>query len=459
MKSYTKKEMKKILQRDLTIPCQVEERMEKAYCMMGAGRRRTVHRKSLKRLALTAAAMTMLAATSLGVLAASGFFTKQVTEEKEKLSYKFDVNYDLTSYEVKVTPGYLPEGYTESEEGKYDRDGQQKNGISICGVNAAWLASQPEVLDVENLKELEKTTLDGMEAHVLTLDWDSERTAYAFDKRIYLFNPEEGYVVVVYGGNDLSLDELKKTADHLKVEVDTSQPVAYEEQAEKDRAAQEEEKAWEEKMARRKQGADPEQVASIGEAFESPDGARVSVISAKLSDSLGEYQNQKENFFDYEGEIAWWVEGDGSLKPYERLTLDWESGQEKAREEIGQKILEVTCQAVNPTDQTIDFWAGGGKLTSMSKRADGSYAYPDTYTEPLDLDHGLVQSERYPVYFSAPQNTGENRNHFFFRELKPGESMEYTLLYFVDEDGTGSMYLNYNTSDDPAEDFFVNISQ
>ncbi len=31
-----------------------------------------------------------------------------------------------------------------------------------------------------------KTTLANMEAHVLTLDFDSSRTQYGFDKRIYL---------------------------------------------------------------------------------------------------------------------------------------------------------------------------------------------------------------------------------------------------------------------------------
>ena len=83
------------------------------------------------------------------------------------------------------------------------------------------------MLDAENLMSLEKTTLDGMEAHLLSLEYDKDRIQNTFDKRIYLFNPQEGYMVVVYGGNDLPMDELKKVADNLEVTVDKDEPVDY----------------------------------------------------------------------------------------------------------------------------------------------------------------------------------------------------------------------------------------
>ena len=101
---------------------------------------------------------------------------------------------------------------------------------------------------------------------------------------------------------------------------------------------------------------------------------------------------------------------------------------------------------------------GAGRLSRMEAQADGTYKYPDFYTEAVDQDHGLIQSEASPVWVDKPQHTGENRNHFFYRDIQPGETLEYTVLYVVDEDMTGNMYLNFNSSDEHEYDFFVDIS-
>jgi len=457
MKRYEEKEVKRILRQELVIPKEVNEKVLEAYGMLSGKSYQTAKRRSCRKWVLVGAAAAMLAASTLGVMAANGFFTKEVTEQGENLSYDFQINYELTPGEVTVTPGYIPEGYQKFEEGKYDKDGQHKNGISICGVNATWLANQPDILRTEELKELEKTTLNHMEAHVLTLNWDTGRNAHGFNKRIYLFNPEEGYVVIVYGGDDISRKELKKVADNLEIQVDHNHPQAYasQEEREKEQAAQEE---WQARQAEaRERGASPEQVKLPGETFcqNSQEKVQTTVEIVRLVDSLEGYD--QAYFADYE-ELSHWVKEDGSLKSYERLTFDNDTQKEIAREEVGQKFLEVKVKAENLTDEGIEYWAGAGLLGRMERQEDGTYVYPDTWTEALDQEHGLFQIERYPVYFDQARHTGEDRNAFFFRDLQPGETLEFTLLYLADEDMTDSMYLNYNVSGDVSEDFFVDVS-
>ncbi len=458
MKGYSEKEMKRILRQDLVLPEEVNDKVYGAYSSLSGQEYRPARTRSYRKWLLVGTAAAMLAVTSLGVLAANGFFTKQTVEQENKLSYDFQMNYELTPCEVKAVPGYIPEGYTEYGEGKYDKDGEHKNGISICEVNAAWLNAEAEFLQVENLKDLEKTTLANMEAHVLTLDFDSSRTQYGFDKRIYLFNPTDGYIVVVYGGNDIPMDELKKVADNLDVTVDESQPLEYadKELKAKEDAAKEEYEARQ--KAARAKGAGADQVAQIGEVFQNKihSGVETTVVSARLVDSVEGYA--KENFFDYDGEMSYWVNEDGTLKAYERMTCAQESMEEVSRETTGQKILEVKFKAENQSQKTVDYWMGAGRLSRMEAQADGTYKYPDFYTEAVDQDHGLIQSEASPVWIDKPQHTGENRNHFFYRDIQPGETLEYTVLYVVDEDMTGNMYLNFNSSDEHEYDFFVDIS-
>lgn len=457
MKGYSEKEMKRILRQDLVLPEEVNDKVYSAYNSLSGQEYQPARTRSYRKWLLVGTAAAMLTVTSLGALAANGFFTKQTVEQKDKLSYDFQMNYELTPCEVTAVPGYIPEGYTEYEEGKYDKDGEHKNGISICEINAVWLNEEADFLQVENLKNLEKTTLANMEAHVLTLDFDTSRTKYGFDKRIYLFNPTDGYIVAVYGGNDISVDELKKVADNLEVTVDGNQPLEYaDKELEAKEAAAEEYEARQ--KAARAEGAGADQVVQIGEAFQNKidDGVETTVVSARLVNSLEGYA--KENFFDYDGEMAYWVNEDGTLKAYERMTCNHESMEEISREMTGQKILEVKLKAENQSQETVDYWMGAGRLSRMEAQADGTYKYPDVYTEAVDMDHSLIQSEASPVWVDKPQHTGEDRNHFFYRDIQPGETLEYTVLYVVDEDMTDSMYLNFDISDEYESDFFVDIS-
>lgn len=453
------REVKKILKTDLEIPEVVEDKMKESYQMLGirTGRRTTV--KTYRKLVTVAAAAAMLAATSLAALAANGFFTKEVVEQDQKLSYQFEMNYELTPYAVEAIPGYIPEGYTEFENGKYDRDGQHKNGISICEINAAWLAEQPEALDVAELKSLDKTTLNGMEAHLLTLNFDSERTQYGFDKRIYLFNPTDGYIIEIFGGNDISMEELKKVGENLEITVDQSTPVNYTPQSE---IADQEEAGLEVEERYRQMylaGVEESSILQAGDTFRKEDiyGKEVdyTILDTKVADNISEIEGyDARNFFSYE-DVQPWILEDGTLKSYERITyqksedgtVDQNSG---VTETAQQKFLILKGKMKNNGSEAAEGWACG-TITNLVPKADGTFAYHNIWSEPYDLDsHQFADG---PLYFDQSQyrdEPEENRSHFFYYNLQPGEEISYTLVWMADADRLDNAFveMNYSGMDD-----------
>lgn len=47
------------------------------------------------------------------------------------------------------------------------------------------------------------------------------------------------------------------------------------------------------------------------------------------------------------------------------------------------------------------------------------------------------------IYFDKSPYAGELNSHFFYRELGAGETLEYTLLFVVDEDRLDNLYLGF----------------
>lgn len=476
-KIYRESEIRAILQQELSTSPQVEQKIQEAYSYIrntakapktnsaicqfpeksagSAGQSSPVKAKSARKacrfLAPVAAAAILLAASVTVIAAINGFFTKATNQSDDSIAYEFQINYELTPCAVTVTPHYIPEGYQESEPGslKYDKDGLGQNGISLSVITANYLSYDQETLDVGSVKELESTTINGMEADLVTLNYDTERTSRTFDKRIYLFNQKEGFVGVVYGGNDLSMEELKKVAENLEFTV-TDQTLPYEDpqivRAEQDDEAQE--MTSEEQRQRKKweTGVPSEQIFQIGDTFAwgtDSDQTSVTVLGAQICDSVSDLP--AENFFDYET-IQNLLDADGTLKPYERVSgtiPSYGEYTETSRELADQKFIKVSLRAENTSNDTQDYWAGAPVLTWLGAEENGFYAHADTYTEPLNSqEYGLAEKDS-PIYFDQSPFAGTMDSHFFYRELAPSESLEYTLVFIVDADRTENLYLNF----------------
>ena len=477
-RKYSKKEMEQILSRDLEISVHTEQKIQDAYNQIrqrsGYQVGRKVRHGHFGRYAAAAAVMGLLGVSSVTALAINGFFEKTVEQEGDTLSYEFQVNYELTPTAVAMEPGYIPEGYEQVEEFKYDKEGYRQNGISLAVAAANYLDVYQDSLNVDSVKELEKKTINGAEAHLITIDYDQERVTRCFDKRIYLFHPEEGFVGIVYGGNDISMEELEKVAAGISY-TKTDEPLEYVSEEEKTSEEEAMRQYLEKEQAIREYGVPAEYVFKTGESInpvldhagayleawqdtapfgeeykaelENTKGIRITVRDTELLDSAEGLP--PENFFDYD-RVSGVLNEDGSLKPYRRITLrTLENGEQEeiSAEEAQRKLLKVTLEATNLEEETADFWAGEAKLAYLTEREDGGFAYPELWYEPLNGQEDHIEGDiGSPIYFDQSPLAGQQSGHFFYRELAPGETLEYTLIYVVDSDRLEDLYLQFGTS-------------
>lgn len=506
-KRYSQEEMKRILRQDIGTSDITEQKIQEAYAFIrstGNMPAQIKRRPAFKKWMVLAAAVGLLGVSSVTALAINGFFTHESVQEEDSLTYTFEVNYELTPHVVEITPGYIPEGYEQFEDGslKYDKEGYRQNGISLGVVTANFLDAESTFLDVDDVKSVEDTVINGMDAQLITRNYDPERETRCFDKRIYLFNEEEGYVGIVFGGNDLTMEELVKVAESLTFTV-TDEELEYESSEEKE-AQKAAYLAYEQEQKEiQEYGVPQEYIYQVGDTFNyqydfaqaqyelfekdekyraqfgednaeenmryyaASKGTEITVTGVEVLDSAADFP--AEGFSQYE-EIAKHLNEDGTLQPYQRVTYKTgEDGEdmELSRDEVTQKFVRVTLRAKNLGDETEDFWAGEAELTQLEPVENGRYQYPSASTKALNCqEYSLASDDGTAVYFDQSPYAGELNGHFFYRDLAPGETLEYTLLFTVDEDKTDNMYLRfgemYGTMDWEHQIFhvrYVDISQ
>ena len=414
-------------------------------------------RRMPRRWAVLAAA-AVLAVSSVTVMAINGMFSKTVEQSEDTLTYKLEFNYELTPNVIDTEPGYVPEGYEQQPGHKltWCADGSWQNGFTIYTVTANYLDQQAGLLDVDNVENIEKSTINGMEAHLITLKGAAAKGSKYMDKRIYLFNENDGFVCILFGGNDLSMEELVKVAEGLQF---TKQEETLEYVSAEDLEAQERsiEQANEELQARLEAGVPQKYIYDVGDSFEiknqfldpeqekAVNTTRITVKSAEVIDSIADYP--KENFFNYDEDIAPKINEDGTATSYARVTGDGESDAEETTENVNRKFLKVTLTAENISDAAIDFWAGAPKMAYLDPVEDGNYKYDTTSTMPLNGWSESIGYDDRAIYFDQSPYAGKLNPHFFYRDLEAGETLEYTLLFAVDEDRLENLYLAWGTSE------------
>ena len=63
-------------------------------------------------------------------------------------------------------------------------------------MNMVNIDAQKEMLDFSRVEQVEKTTIQNMEAHIITYQ---ERDKYLTGEDLFLFDPEDGYVIRIFG--------------------------------------------------------------------------------------------------------------------------------------------------------------------------------------------------------------------------------------------------------------------
>lgn len=465
MKQFSEKEMKKALRNELEISDTVEQRMQETYEMLGAGEHRKVYRPMRGRRWTVVFAATMLAvSTSVIALAANGFFTKEFQQNGKKSAYKFEVNYELTPYDMEAELKYLPEGFalkdsTSPYGGKIKND---ETGANIgCYVYNAAQLDEMEELKFANVTSVDKTEIQDMEAHIVTMQGEVST------REILLFNEQEGYVAAIYCIEEepnVPLSELKKTAEHMEITKLETQ-TAYLSQKEKEQREKGRKQA-EAQMAREfAGGVSKENICEPGEELsdryakeniengfgteEQWGDIRFTVQDVEIRDSLPLTEFGPENYADYENEVKMWVNADGTLKPRERKRYKIDeygiTAEEAYMTEQGvkSKYVLVKMKAENMLNTGKDNVYVAPMMKYLTEEADGHYSYPK---ERFDTKNYGLQSEL-PVAFDKFEgaDSREDKKEFLMRNMGAGEELEYTLVYIVDEDRLSDMYLCFFT--------------
>ena len=436
-----RKNENRILNQDLVIPEETQRKIEAAYDIVRArnraaqdGREKiSCPRRVWKPSAAVVLAAAMILICGLGVAAAVGHFTKQVEETDSTASYTFEVNYELKPVEVTAVPEYLPEDMTVADGGKYGSGKEDGRNITVWAMNMADIDYYCRTMDFTGVEKVEKTTIQGMEAHLITYQ-DAEK--YRKSKDIYLFNPEDGYVLWVWGDYAVSMDELAKVAEGLTITVTENPELAYmteEEKTEEARLDKEAQEAWEAAVDR---GVAPEDITAVGETLDALylTGASYTVEEAAFYDSLYEVPGYNpEGVCDRE-ELEAWLNEDGTHKPYLRYTLD-ENAQIVEEKEMGVKFLAVT--ATVRQEKAYDEWDNGtpfdAVLIRLEENENGRLVQAsDRYAAVPSEDYSL-QRDGSCFYLNQTADT-MNDPQYFWRHMEAGDSQTYTMVFAVDED-------------------------
>ena len=441
-----------ILKQELEIPPKTQQKIEAAYDIvraranerqktgdrMGEMAEGTVscrgRRRVLKPSAAAVLAAAMILLCGLGVAAAVGHFTKQVEEADGAVRYAFEVNYELKPVEVAAVPEYLPEDMTVADGDKYGSGKEDGRDISIWAMNMADIDYFCQTMDFSGVEKVEKTTIQSMEAHLITYQ-DAEKNRRSKD--IYLFNPEDGYVLWVWGDYAVSMDELVKVAESLTITVTENPDLAYmteEEKAEEARLEQEAQEAWESAV---NYGVAPEEITAVGEALDGSDfiGASYTVEEAAFYDSLYEVPGYHPDGVCDREELEAWLNEDGTHKPYLRYTLD-ENGQILEEKETGVKFLAVTV-TVRQEKAYDAQWDDGtpfdAVLVRLEENGEGRPVQAPERYAPVPSEDYELQMDGSCFYLNQTADTMNDPQHFW-RQMEEGDSQTYTMVFAVDAD-------------------------
>lgn len=473
---YSKKEIERILKQDVEIPEKIDERIQDTYEQLGIGKKVTMKYTKKRRTWAAVAAVAVLAAgMSIVTLAANKFLSANLVENEDSVNYSFQVDREKEAHMISVEATYIPEGYTLYGEGS-PYGGKWHNeanggGISIIPYNAADLdylerTGSAEFMSYSKDSHLDSLDISGMKTDVFVNDsfyTDSEETV----KRIYLFNEEYGYGVMIWSESDLPAEEVVKVAEGLKIEVlDETVPYTTDEEIkeeikEKETYAEGSGKSYQAGVAADDIYAIGEEVSSPyimmenGEQVEGTDDVRFTVQDVKILDALPLAEYTAENFARYD-EVSPWMEEDGTLKPHERYryTVDGSGmeSQDGVLETVNSKYVVVKMKAKNYSDVQSEFNQTAGisiapDLTTLIPREDGSCAYPSDSFRSANESYGMQwlsgNGSSFPIYFDDIYYTeGIKRlKSSFFRPMAAGEELEYTLVYVADEDQLDNLYL------------------
>ena len=446
--------MERILKSSVEIPDPVEQKINDTYRDLGLtneNRICRVHKRKRKAWVTIAAAAALVAGLGVTVYAAGQFFSAQLTQAGDELTYSLNVDPAGTeAHEIRVTPGYVPEGYVYQEEGPYESkwyNEETKGNMSVIPYNAAELYEISQTQDDPlhapfNEDSFVKTVdIQGMSVDIFSSEGDyidSDETI----QNIFVFNEEWGYAVHVYlDGPDLADDEAVRVAEGLDIEVlDTTVPYPTEEEI---AAINEENQRIENEIKNAASGITDDSIRGLNDVMKIDGsiydhGIEYQAVDIQVTDTLPPDEFPEENFIvDYDSTLAEYVNEDGSLKPHERFT----NAASRKTESAEASFIIVTTKIRNTGDTAQDVYLSPF-LRHLDENGNGTYrlSQPRDKSSPAQESWKRLTTDGFPFYQSAPNN-GETEE--LFTTIHPGEEIECTSVYVADNDCLDSAYMQY----------------
>ncbi|WP_301593629.1 DUF4367 domain-containing protein [Mediterraneibacter glycyrrhizinilyticus] len=446
--------MERILKSSVEIPDSVEQKINDTYRDLGLADKsgsRTVRKRKRKAWVTIAAAAALVAGLGVTVYAAGQFFSAQLTQEGDKLTYSLAIDpAEKEAHEIQVTPGYVPEGYVYQEEGPYESkwyNEETGGSMSVIPYNAAELyeisQTQDDPLHAPFNEDsfVKAVDIQGMSVDIFSSEGDyidSDETI----QNIFVFNEEWGYAVHVYlDGPDLADDEAVRVAEGLDIEVlDTTVPYPTEEEI---AAINEENQRIENEIKNAASGITDDSIRGLNDVMKIDGsiydhGIEYQAVDIQVTDTLPPDEFPEENFIvDYDSTLAEYVNEDGSLKPHERFT----NAASRKTESAEASFIIVTTKIRNTGDTAQDVYLSPF-LRHLDENGNGTYrlSQPRDKSSPAQESWKRLTTDGFPFYQSAPNN-GETEE--LFTTIHPGEEIECTSVYVADNDCLDSAYMQY----------------
>lgn len=431
---------------------------------------------------VAAAALVIVFASSTVTFAATKLYQLYVkdngtysvatgVESEEKISLPKKIR------DIKFSSDYLPNGMVWTEEGDklVFKDEPSKSGITIDSL----------LLDQTGIDE------DLIETGVVSSEqcsfgkWDGFYVEYqnlvegdCFNQRIYLLCPEFQRVVVLYIGEDVLKEDAFKFAGNMNITetdefVETDSLFTWSEFVHPE--TEEDNEVTNGKIRMREIGEEillPNTLAVDvnGNDVES-DSVSVRVNDVKICDDFGMLN---PSFLPKEWENA--LDADGRLKQNRLLYIKKGDGINSVDEIVDeemekQKVVVISTAYTNTSDIKLKHICYLGVLKSLKKNNDGEYQIYNQYdnTSSLTEAYDFIREDGVAClgemgYSSSVDDYSDGGN--YISSLAPGESIEITMAWIVNERDLQNLYLDldmgsaYSIGDSDSEvgDIFIGTS-
>ena len=359
--------------------------------------------------------------------------------------------------DVKIETSYIPEGMEWKDERHLDYiNTDNKGGFTIDDVLIGD-GNLEEGLTDTNVEESEQTTFGEHEG--VYLKYHTLQTDTHFNQRIYLLCPEEGRIVTIYIGSDVSKEEAYKVAEGITL-TETGEMISTADMWDWDAFIQQQNGELiegEESIGESEEGVTGKlpHIYNIGEDIKkdstlAQDSEGNDIESADVSVKVDSIQVADDlSLLDTKYIPDNWkniTDENGKLKDNEATYIKRGDGVDTLDEVVRTenfpaKLVYATLTVTNHSDQDLENIHYYIKMSLLNLTDDG-YQEKD-YMNQSGEDYDCVQwdgglnIDGGMQYYDSQSDIGKN----YISSLTAGESTKVNVAWIVNEEDLGRMYL------------------